>query len=222
MVTRSVGSTSLDSGSQKTLCSFLKKESLFACITPYLTFKYTQPCNSQSPFPHHGLASCFPWHDMASGMNSFPASSLLTWRASVTFCLLSVFPHFWCGLKSTLTAPSTSWRISDPSVFIHYWLCLPKGKLSAGSPNSERFNTWMQKLISDRCWSLGTTEGELRHSLGKLLVQTDGSCRCPGSMAWAARSAEKNVWCRDNSRNMTVFTHTPQPAGRGFWTRRAS
>lgn len=104
-----------------------------------------------------------------------------------SFCF---FPHFWCRLKSALTAPSTSLRICDPSGFIHYWLCLPKGKLSAGPPNRERFNTRMHTLISDRCWSLGTPEGELRHPLGKLLVQTRWACRCPGSVAERPRCWE--------------------------------
>ena len=165
--------------------------------------------------PCHRFQRCFPRHYTAGVRNSFPGSSLLIWRAAVIFSYsffffaLLFFSHFWCRLKYALTAPSTSLRIFDPSVFIHYWLCLPKGKLSAGSQNSELFNTRMQTLISDRCWSLGTTEGELRHWLGKLPVQTHWSCRCPGSVAERPQRWEKCLVQGQLPKYTGFLTHAP-------------
>lgn len=48
-----------------------------------------------------------------------------------------------------------SLKTFDPTVFIHYWLCLPKGKLSAMPQSSEICNTLMPSMISGRCELLG-------------------------------------------------------------------
>lgn len=83
---------------------------------------------------------------------------------------LSVFSHFWCGLKSVLTARSNSLRIFDPWVFIHYWLCLPKGKLSAG------LRTVSALIRGCICWSL-TDVGLWEQQKGSYVIRL-GSCLC--------------------------------------------